>query len=422
MKKAWYQWPGTDFHLHSTASDGSRTPEELVDLIVANGLYAFSLTDHDTLAGIPDVEQYLKKREKEGIAIPLFIPGVELSVHFDQQEIHLLAYFPGGSFERIAEFLERQRRARVRRNKEILAKLDQMGYHLRQEDIPASQKKDSSWGRLHIAEALVEKGYFKKIGHAFQELLSVGRPAYVARQKVPLDDAVSEVKSAGGMTVVAHPQKYGWCKDSGKNMVDPILMRKCRGLKRAGVDGLEAGHGDASQNQREQMLTAAIAFDFIVTAGSDDHGLTTPHRAIYAKDQRLLPEKTVLVVCALIEDEAGRLLLGRRAPDQYLPGFYEMPGGKVKPGETKEMALEREIKEELGVASEVGRLHSLLWNVEPDRFIALAVLEATLEDKETTLTAHDDLLFVYPQEAKALNVLPADISFIDSLIEARRQS
>lgn len=416
MRKDWQYLPGSDFHLHSTASDGTRTPVELVDKVLSQKLKAFALTDHDTLAGIPVVERYLKEKRDEGETLPRFLPGVELSVHFDEQEIHLLAYFPDGNLSSMTVFLERQRRARVRRNLEILAKLEQMGYAISREDIPASRDEDASWGRLHIAEALVKKGYFEKIGHAFHDVLSVGRPAYVDRQKVRLEEAVHEVKAGGGITVVAHPQKYGWCPDSDTNLVNPILIRKCRALLRAGVDGIEAGHGDASSNQRDQMLTAARAFRMIYTAGSDDHGATTPHRAMYDQDTVTFPDQVMLVVCALIRDENGRILLGRRADDQILPGFYEMPGGKVKDDETNEAALKREIKEELAVDSDIGRLHSLLWHKSYDRFIALAVYETTLEEKRPTLSVHDDLRFVSAAEALELNVLPADIAFLESLL------
>lgn len=369
----------------------------------------FALTDHDNLGGVDEVRRALKKRRQEGLYTPEFIPGVELSVHFENQDIHLLGLFKDGSLEGIAEFLATQRKARNRRNHEMIAKLNQLGYLLSVDDIPASKDPMRSWGRLHIAQALMKNGYFANVRSAFRTLLMDGKPAHIDRQRVQLADGVRIIKQSGGLAIVAHPQLYGWLTERDDNLVTSLLLAKVKGLKKAGVDGIEAGHGDASGNARKQMLAAAMAYQLDVSQGSDDHGSASPHREMYTRETRRIPESRVAVVCALIRDEAGRVLLGRRAKSERLAGFFELPGGKVKERETNEDALRRELQEELNVTADIGKLHSVLWHDDHDRFYSLLVYATTISrNAKIALRVHDDMRFVTAAEALALNLLPAD--------------
>lgn len=404
-----------DLHLHSNASDGTRTPAEVIAEAVSRGLAYVALTDHDTVAGIAAAAAEVKRLQDAGMAVPVFIPGVELSVHFDGQEIHLLAYFPAGDLGRMTTFLDMQRRARVRRNLEMLAKLEQLGYYISAKDIPASRDPARSWGRHHMGRVLVEKGYFKHTGEAFSALLNPGRPAYVARQRVLLADALGVIHASGGMAVVAHPQKYGWCPETDTNIVSPLLLQKCKTLKRAGVDGIEAGHGDASDGQRSQMLAAALAFNLQFTQGSDDHGAATPRRSMYDGQTVLFPEKHAVVVCALIQNSANEYLLGRRAPTEALAGYYELPGGKVDTGESNEDALRREIKEELNLDAAIGDLRAVLFNETAGAFLSLAVYNTHLKGGQPERAVHDEFIWLTAADAVQTNLLPADRAFFRQL-------
>jgi len=414
--------PAGDLHLHSTASDGTNRPSEVIRLASEQKLAAVALTDHDTLGGIEEARHAVRQLAAAGKHSPVFIPGVELSVHFDGQEIHLLAYFQERNPEHILSFLQAQRRARDRRNREMLAKLDQLGYYIRSDEIGAGVDSKRSWGRLHIARALVSKGYFKTVADAFSELLSPGRRAYVDRQRALLEDALINIKADGGIAVVAHPQKYRWCPPAESNIVPAILLEKCRKLKAAGVDGIEAGHGDAKPEEVNQMLAAALTFQLQYTAGSDDHGDFTPHRSMFHSDWNPFPEETATVVCALIRDKDGRCLLGRRAPTERLAGFYELPGGKVKPAEHNEQALVREIEEELGVQADVRGLHSVLWSAEGETFLALAVYDTVLRSAALRPVVHDDLQYMAAREAAAIPLLPADRAFFRMLAAAEQKN
>lgn len=168
---------GCDLHLHTNRSDGADPPESVVEKILQNGLRAFSITDHDNLTGIEPAQRYLKQKCAElGRPSPIFVPGVELSID-EEQELHLLGYFPRGGIDVIDVFLARQRELRSLRNEKMISLLQNLGYPISMEDFQAMGS--GTIGRLQAAVMLRNRGFFPTVEAVFDELLGFGRPAYV---------------------------------------------------------------------------------------------------------------------------------------------------------------------------------------------------------------------------------------------------
>lgn len=262
---------GVDFHLHSTASDGSEPASSLPRIASKAGLKAFSLTDHDSLAGlIPLVNEWEKLPDGN---VPRFIPGVELSLELDDKKVHLLAYFPDKETAlSIAPWLEMQAAKRHERNRRLEAAL-------RREGVPFSLDKfligiHGQLGRPHVARWLVEHGYASDLNDAFARWLGSQGKCFVLREKSPLEEGIRVVQAAGGVTFVAHPAEEGWCRSLD------LLREKLNKAKLAGVDGVEVFHGAATFEQRELIATVAKELDLCFSAGSDWHGrnkINTPH-------------------------------------------------------------------------------------------------------------------------------------------------
>ncbi|MER3460489.1 MAG: hypothetical protein C4303_04910, partial [candidate division GAL15 bacterium] len=186
-----------DLHTHTTASDGTLSPRELVREACAAGLKVLALTDHDTTEGI---------REAQGEAARLgieLIPGVELSTHVPGSEVHILGYFVDWHEQQLAGLLRRLRKGRVNRAREMVRRLNQLGVPLTFEDV--ARHADGAVGRPHVARALVAGGYVASFEEAFTRYLARGRPAYVERERFTPEEAVQVILQAGGVPVFAHP-------------------------------------------------------------------------------------------------------------------------------------------------------------------------------------------------------------------------
>ena len=246
-----------DLHLHSSVSDGTDAPADLVRLAGEAGMDAISLTDHDTLAGIDeaaDTAQSLGLR---------FVPGVELSVEHEGHTIHLLAYFtepgPGPLNDRLADLLA----GRSERNPAIVGRLNALGYELTIEDV-MTHARGPSVGRPHIADALVASGAFPDRDAVFEHLLHDGGPAYVERRRLGAIEAIVLARRQRCVPVVAHPATIGMSgEDSG------LLFRQ---LTDAGLGGIEAHHPMHSPALRSHLAGLARELGIAATGGSDYHG------------------------------------------------------------------------------------------------------------------------------------------------------
>jgi len=193
-----------DLHLHSTFSDGTCTPEEIVALAGEAGLAAAVLTDHDTMEGTP---RFLDAARKAGIRS---IAGMEISADVPHRTVHLLAYGCDPDEPRLAAALRRVRDGRAERNARILEKLAKLGCPITMDEVRAEAGNDKVVGRPHIAAALVRRGFAADPSDAFRRFLARGAAAYADRYRLSPDDALELVAGAGGIVSLAHPASTGY--------------------------------------------------------------------------------------------------------------------------------------------------------------------------------------------------------------------
>ncbi len=248
-----------DLHLHTTASDGLLSPEELVLAAHQAGLSAIAVTDHDTLAGV---------EAARNAATPLgmrVIPGVELSVFHEGREVHMLALHISKP-DAINVRLEHFRETRIGRAEEIVRKLNALGVALPLESVMA-QAGDAAVGRPHVARAMVSHGFVRDNHEAFDRYLGFGRSAYVAKERVTALDAIDFTHDAGGLAFWAHPG------GSGKR----AEIEKLRDL---GMDGVEVRHPSHSAEDILRLNTLVDFLEMVPSGGSDWHGTREGPRQI----------------------------------------------------------------------------------------------------------------------------------------------
>jgi predicted metal-dependent phosphoesterase TrpH len=250
-----------DLHLHTTHSDGSFSPTAVVEFAKAAGVTALAITDHDIVAGIPEA---LKVGDRLGIEI---IPGVEISSRYDGSELHILGYYIDWQERQLNDRLQILRDSRRQRNPQIIDKLNDLGLDITYDEVQTLAGTESV-GRPHIARVLMNKKLVTSAKEAFDRYLAEGRPAFVPRRLPTPEEAVSWIRDAGGVAVLAHPT---WVKESSDG-----LGRLVARLKAAGLGGIEAHYSSHTAQQTAEYVGLAKQFDLLVTGGSDFHGLTKP--------------------------------------------------------------------------------------------------------------------------------------------------
>ena len=254
-----------DFHLHTTHSDGSCTPTEVIALAADAGVTALAITDHDITTGIPEATAAGKER---GIEI---IPGIEISSLLGGSELHMLGYFLEYQDARLSERLSGLRESRHRRNPQIIERLQAAGIDITYDEVRTLAGTDAV-GRPHIARVLMEKGVVSSAKEAFDQWLADGRPAYVPRELPTPAEAIRWIKEAKGLAVLAHPT---WVKTTEGTLADLV-----RTLKADGLDGVEVHYSTHTVRQTRDYLALANQQGLLVTGGSDFHGLTKPDIAV----------------------------------------------------------------------------------------------------------------------------------------------
>ncbi len=250
-----------DLHTHSTFSDGSLTPEALVDLAALVGLKAIALTDHDGMRGIARFMAACRTAGVHGI------PGVEISVDCKSGTLHMLGYFSPDQEPGLESALMRIRQGREDRNQVILEKLNHQGFKITWQDVLGCAGEDVV-GRPHFARALIEKGYFKKKDDVFDRLLGKGKPAYVDRFRLNAEESIAMIRSAGGVAVLAHPLTVGLHRKGMRVLLTDLVAK--------GLQGIEAYYPEHDASQTRNWLTLATEFNLLVTGGSDFHGAMNP--------------------------------------------------------------------------------------------------------------------------------------------------
>lgn len=246
--------PGVDLHTHSTYSDGLLSPAALVKAAAARGVRTLALTDHDTVAGIPEARA-------AGAALGVeVIPGVELSTSLGRGgEIHLLGYFVDIDDPTLLETLAGYARDRAERMERMIERLRRIGAPVDPARVTALAGH-GTMGRPHLGRVLVEAGYARDLTDAFDRYIGGGKPAYVPRPRVDPADAIALVRAAGGVPTLAHPFSVGG--------VESVLDR----LVPAGLLGMEVDYGEYPPEDRETLRQIAARRGLIATGGSDYHG------------------------------------------------------------------------------------------------------------------------------------------------------
>jgi hypothetical protein len=245
-----------DLHVHSTASDGSHAPEAVVKRASGAGLGAIALTDHDTLAGIPEA---LAAGERFGVRV---IVGCEFSAAAPWGEMHVLGYFLPSDSAALDAFLERCRADRVRRARAMVEQLQRLGVGLSFEHV-LHESAGGAVGRPHVARAIVRHGSAIDLGDAFDRFLGRGRPAFVEKT-LPAFRAIAElVHQSGGLVSVAHLKERG---------TRAFIER----LKGEGLDAVETRHPSHDPDLRARLTDIALKLGLLRTGGSDWHGDPEP--------------------------------------------------------------------------------------------------------------------------------------------------
>lgn len=256
-----------DLHVHSTCSDGTYTPTELVDYAMEKGLAAFALTDHDSVDGLEEAIQYADRLRAERASVPEVVPGVELSSEYHGQDIHVVGlyidYHDHVFLSKIRDFVE----SRTSRNQKMCALLTQAGIPITYEELLAAYP-DSVITRAHYAGYMLEKGYVKNRQEAFERYVGDHAPCYIPREKITPAQAVELIRQAGGAPVLAHPILY--------HMSEEHLDELVRELKEFGLMGIEAVYSTYSPADERQIRGLAKKYDLLISGGSDFHGANKP--------------------------------------------------------------------------------------------------------------------------------------------------
>lgn len=269
--------PVADLHTHTTASDGLRTPSQLVAEARAAGLAAIGLTDHDTVDGVAEAI--------EAASTDLMvIPGIELSATVGAAEAHILGYFVDPASDALlialADF-RGQREARMRR---FAVRLTELGLPVAYDEVLA-ESGAGSVGRPHLARVLVRRGYVTDIAEAFERYLAFGRPGFIEKDDVTAETCIALIRNAGGVAVLAHP--FGTGDPEG------LAVR----LMAAGLGGLEVEYGAYDEPRRGILRDIAARHDLVATGGSDYHG--PEHREHNRLGDGLVPMSTVAALARL---------------------------------------------------------------------------------------------------------------------------
>jgi len=254
---------GPDLHIHSTASDGTLTPEAIVERALECGISAIAIADHDTVAGVAPAQV-----AASGTSLTI-IPAVELSTEIGERVIHILGYWIDHTDSLLNERLADQRQQRLDRAQRIVEALTACNIHSVTMLDVLSVARDASVGRSHVAHAMMRAGHVCSIADAFERYLGEGRPCYVRKTVPAPGEVIAWIRDAGGLPVLAHP---------ALSAVDDLIP----GLVTAGLLGIEAYHAECSAADSARYARMAHEWGLLVTGGSDFHGNSRPANALGA--------------------------------------------------------------------------------------------------------------------------------------------
>lgn len=272
-----------DLHVHSSASDGSFSPEEVVELAKNAGLSHFALTDHDTVGGVEQALNHAKKIG--GIEV---IPGTELSCYYGNREIHIVGLFVNHKDETFLSELQKLKDAREARNERMVQNFVDAGIQLSVSELKHGNP-NSVITRAHFARVLAEKGYCQDKNEAFQRYLGIGCPFYLPKPKVTPEHVLKLIIDAGGTAILAHPYSYKLSKSEVEALLDYLIP--------LGLSGMECYYSTYDNGQVQELRSMALSKGLLVSGGSDFHGVVKPDISIgIGRGKLKVPKKLLDII------------------------------------------------------------------------------------------------------------------------------
>lgn len=269
-----------DLHVHSSCSDGTLSPKELVDYAIEKQLAAFALTDHDTVDGLDEAIQYARHKDIE------VIPGIELSTEYQGADIHVVGLYIDHHSEdfrnKLREFVD----SRTTRNQKMCGLLTQAGVPITYEELQTAYP-DAVITRAHYAGYMLDKGYVKSRQEAFDRYVGDHAPCYIPREKITPAQAVQLILEADGAPVLAHPILY--------HMSDERLDTLVRELKDEGLMGIEAVYSTYTSADERRIRSLAAKYGLFISGGSDFHGANKPGLDLGTGYEKLYVPENLLV-------------------------------------------------------------------------------------------------------------------------------
>ena len=249
-----------DLHTHSTCSDGSFTPKEIIAHADEIGLYAVALTDHDNIDGISEAKKEALKRDI------IFIPGIEISCDFSS-ELHIVGLNIDCESEKLVNLTNKFKEDRKKRNINTIKRLNDAGIDINLEEAE-KYSTGNALGRAHIAKVMVDKGYASSVKDAFKKYLGKGKIGYSNEFRISYKDAISVIKESGGVAILAHCHYL--------NMNEDEFIEFIKELKSYGLNGLEGYYTEYTKEQSDFYISVCKKLDLIISGGSDFHGDMKP--------------------------------------------------------------------------------------------------------------------------------------------------
>lgn len=279
-----------DLHVHTTASDGTMCPRDVVSLAAMLGLKAIAITDHDTMAGLQEAGE---AGELLNVSI---VPGIEISSDYKGKEVHILGYFLDPDKPQLRDYIQWVRDSRRQRNEKILEKLQKKGYDITLEQVEAANP-GATIGRPHIARRLMELGAVSSVKEAFRRYLDQGRSCYVPRTFIPFADGARLIRDCGGVAVLAHPLQYGFDRSALETLVKDAVAAK--------FTGMEILYSGYTQSDVNKLYDLAEKYTLLPTGGSDFHGDNKPGIQLGSGDGKLSVPAYMLAMLAMSQYQGG---------------------------------------------------------------------------------------------------------------------
>ena len=247
-----------DMHTHSTASDGSLNPTQLIRLAKEAGISAVALTDHDTIEGLAEAGFAAKEYDID------FVPGIEISCDFEDRVFHILGLFVDYTSPILIDTLTDLVSNRDKRNHQLISRLSEFGINIEYDHVNRIAG-NSVVGRPHFAQAMLKKGYVRSINEAFTEYLGMGRKAYIPKKRLTAKEGIELINQSKGIACLAHPMVYPF--EGTDQFKNTILI-----LRHFGMRAIEVYYSEHTPDQTKFIERVAGDFNLLSSGGSDFHG------------------------------------------------------------------------------------------------------------------------------------------------------